>query len=73
LSDALRKSFFDGNNHAARFMMNGIGAMSIPTAHAQTFDKAMVPLYLTKKAQESGKVCNRVVVPGSDLSLDHIS
>ena len=58
LFGALQQFFFDGNKRTSRFMMNGvlmsngIDAISVPAAKAQTFNEKMVRFYLTKDATD---------------------
>jgi len=52
LFGALQQFFSDGNKRTARFMMNGIDAISVPAAKAQAFNEKMVRFYLTKDATE---------------------
>lgn len=58
LFGALRQFFFDGNKRTSRFMMNGvlmsngIDAISVPAAQAQSFNEKMVRFYLAKDATE---------------------
>ncbi|MHB8189953.1 MAG: Fic family protein [Ferrimicrobium sp.] len=56
LFGALQQFFFDGNKRTSRLMMNGvlmsngIDAISVPAAMAQSFNEKMVRFYLTKDA-----------------------
>ena len=58
LFGALQQFFFDGNKRTSRFMMNGvlmsngIDAISVPAAQAQSFNEKMVRFYLAKDATE---------------------
>ena len=58
LFGALQQFFFDGNKRTSRFMMNGvlmsngIDAISVPAAQAQSFNENMVRFYLSKDATE---------------------
>lgn len=58
LFGALQQFFFDGNKRTSRFMMNGvlmsngIDAISVPAAAAQSFNEKMVRFYLSKDGSE---------------------